>query len=223
MITLDSVSKKYDDKTILHNVSFNVSDKEILCILGESGSGKTTILNIIAGLLSFEGKMQNDFSRISYVFQNPLLISTLTVEGNLKYTGSVPEMILPTLKKLGIDECSKKYPGQLSGGEKQRVSIARAVLNDPDLILLDEPLSSIDYSRKLELIKYLSDFIRGEKKRSAIYVTHDIEEALMIADRIVILKEGTVKSEYNNCLDAFPGAYGAPNSLRQKIISEISE
>jgi ABC-type molybdate transport system ATPase subunit len=84
-------------------------------------------------------------------------------------------------------------------------------------------LSSIDHSRNLELINYLSDFIRGEKKRSAIYVTHDIEEALMIADRIVILKEGTVKSEYSNCLDAFPGAYGAPNSLRQKIISEISE
>ena len=209
-------------------VELTVKAGEILAVFGRSGSGKTSLLRFIAGLLpeqkhknfsseikvageiwqktsskSDQGSQHNIFLQVhqrsvGFVFQESLLFSHLSIKQNLKYGW---ERTAPDKRKISLDQVSEmlglekfleRYPQSLSGGEKQRVAIARALLRSPQLLLMDEPLSSLDTLSKLEIIPYL-DRIRKETKLPIIYVSHSIDEVLRLSQAILILESGKIK------------------------------
>ena len=189
MIEIKNLSKKYGELAVYENFNLSIEEGKILAILGESGSGKTTLLNCIAGLTGFDGSIPK--LKCSYVFQSPRLVPNLTVKDNLKLICKDEDKIDDILKKVHLKDKADSFPVKLSGGQAQRVSLARAFLFDSDVILLDEPLTSLDLKLKKEITDlFLS--IWQEDKRTAVYVTHDIDEAIFISHRIIILQGGKI-------------------------------
>lgn len=203
----------YDDFVL--DVDLALPAKGVTVLYGQSGSGKTTLLRCLAGLvhapggvLSVDGdQWQGDEvfvpthkRPIGYVFQEPSLFEHLTVEGNLSYaqkrvdlagaSGSVLSS-KEVIALLGIENLMQRKPNQLSGGEKQRVAIARALFSQPELLLMDEPLASLDTQRKREILPYLEK-LRLELKIPIVYVTHSIDELSRLADWVVVLDQGRV-------------------------------
>ena len=199
MIEIEHLTKKYGDLTVYDDFNFSIEEGKIISILGESGSGKTTLLNCIAGLTGFEGSITK--LKCSYVFQSPRLVPNLTVRDNLKLICKDEGKIDGMLAKVHLEDKAESFPVKLSGGQAQRVSLARAFLFDSDIILMDEPLYALDLRLKREIIDlFLS--IWKEDGRTAVYVTHDIDEAIYIAHRIIILKNG--KISYDATLEKHP-------------------
>ena len=186
MIRISNLTKKYGEQTIYENFNISFEEGKITCILGESGCGKTTLLNCIANLIGYEGDIPK--LETAYVFQTPRLVPCLTVKQNLELICKDGEKIENMLKKVGISDKADKYPTNLSGGEAQRVSLARAFVFGGDILLMDEPFSSLDLKLRFSVCDlFLS--LQREKNITALFVTHDIEEALRVADRIIILKK----------------------------------
>jgi molybdate transport system ATP-binding protein len=203
----------YDDFVL--DVDLALPAKGVTVLYGQSGSGKTTLLRCLAGLvhapggvLSVDGdQWQGDEvfvpthkRPIGYVFQEPSLFEHLTVEGNLSYAqkrvdlaGSSGSVLSSkeVIALLGIENLMQRKPNQLSGGEKQRVAIARALFSQPELLLMDEPLASLDTQRKREILPYLEK-LRLELKIPIVYVTHSIDELSRLADWVVVLDQGRV-------------------------------
>ena len=213
------ISKAYEKQVVFDNLELDVEKGKILCVLGESGGGKTTFLNILAGLTTYEGTVENLPKQVGYIFQEPRLLPNLTVEENLRYVGGTPEKIDELLQKTELSACRNKKPRALSGGEKQRVAIARAFLSDGDTLLLDEPFSSLDTALKIRLAKVFVSLWQEEKK-TAVFVTHDIEEACMLAHRVVVLRKGKIVLDLD--MDgALPRAYGENAAAREKILATL--
>jgi putative spermidine/putrescine transport system ATP-binding protein len=207
-LRLDGVSRSFGRHRALHQLDLEISGGEFVALLGPSGCGKSTALNCLAGLLPLTGgTIELDGERIDrlaperrgfgMVFQNYALFPHMTVRGNVAFglkMGRVPkaeaaERTDRALELVHLTEHAHKRPGQLSGGQQQRVAIARAVVLEPRLVLMDEPLSNLDAALRLEM--------RAEIKRlhrrlglTTVYVTHDQEEALSLADRLVVLRDG---------------------------------
>ncbi len=183
-------------------------------LFGNSGAGKTSIVSMIAGLLppdrgtiSIHGDVVDDAGtglhvpphrrRIGYVFQDARLFPHFSVRGNLDYgrrmNGLPPDAVAETriVDLLGIAPLLDRRPGALSGGERQRVALARALLSQPKLLLLDEPLGSLDVERKAEILPYLIR-LRDEDAIPMVYVSHDIDELRQLASRIIVLKHGRI-------------------------------
>jgi len=186
--------KKYGDRVVLENVELALEDGEILCLLGVSGAGKTTVLKILAGLTEFEGKLDGVPKRVGYLFQEPRLLPNLSVEENLAFTGGDREKIAEVLELVQLSAHAKKRPKELSGGEKQRVAIARAFLAKSDLLLLDEPFTALDTALKMRLTDLFLALAK-EKKKTAVFVTHDLDEAFAVGDKIAVLKDGSIALE----------------------------
>ncbi|MDE6407671.1 MAG: ATP-binding cassette domain-containing protein [Anaeroplasmataceae bacterium] len=220
MIKLIDICKKYDEHIIFDHFNLEFPKDKITCILGESGVGKTTLLNMISGLTSYKGKIESG-DKISYIFQEARLIPSLTVKENLKFTSpeASDERIEELLTRLEILDKKDTYPTKLSGGEAQRVSIARAFLYDADIILMDEPFSSLDLSLKYKLISYFGDLWNLTKK-TVIFVTHDIDEALLLSDDILLLRDGRIEKKYHTDSD-LPRKLEEQENLRKEIIKEI--
>ena len=214
------VSKSYGAKTVFENFALDIKDGEILCVLGKSGSGKTTLLNILAGLTEFSGQTEGVPQRVGYIFQEPRLLPNLTVAENLAYIGATESAIEEILRKTELIALKDKRPKALSGGEKQRVSIARAFLTDAPLLLLDEPFSSLDTALKIRLSRVFAELWK-EKKTTAVFVTHDIEEAWMLAHRIVVIEDGKLAAEFRLEDSELPREYGAGTELKQRVLSEM--
>lgn len=220
-----NVSKNYPQKTVLDHLSLEIEEGKILCVLGSSGAGKTTLLNILAGLTDYEGEMENKPKKSAYIFQEPRLLPHLSAKDNLRYVfgDKISEAELnKMLDRIELKECSNRKACLLSGGEKRRVAIARAFLSDAPLLLMDEPFSSLDTALKLRLISAFAELWK-EKGKTTVFVTHDLEEGLMLADKIVLLKEGKIAAEFINEKSRFPAEYAAENGLRKKILSMLLE
>ena len=211
--------KAYDDKTVFSHLRLDISHGEILCVLGASGAGKTTLLNMLAGLTPFDGRMQGLPQRVAYAFQEPRLLENLTVEKNLSYAGVRVERVDEVLEDLEIGDCKRKRPAQLSGGEKQRVNFARAVASGAELLLLDEPFSSLDIALKARLMRA---FVQTQKveKQTVVWVTHDLEEAWAVSDRIIVLKDGEIVYDLRPEREK-TGVYGAFDKQKQELISSL--
>lgn len=187
MIEISNLTKRYGKYTVYENFDIAFEEGKITCILGESGCGKTTLLNCIANITEYSGDIPK--LEATYVFQSPRLVPCLTVRQNLELVCKDSEKIESILKRVGLWDKADNYPATLSGGEAQRVSLARAFVFGGDILLMDEPFSSLDLKLKFMVCDlFLS--LQREKNMTALFVTHDIEEALRIADRIIILKKG---------------------------------
>lgn len=214
------ISKSYGEQTVFKDFSLEIVDGEILCVLGESGGGKTTLLNILARLTTYEGSLENVPTSVGYIFQEPRLLPNLSVEGNLQYAGGRYELIDEILQKTELLSLRKKRPKELSGGEKQRVAIARAFLSDTPLLLLDEPFSSLDTARKIRLAKVFAQLWQ-EEKRTAVFVTHDVEEALMLGHRVVVLKSGKVALDMRLSGEKLPREYGRESEEKTRLLKTL--
>lgn len=189
LLKISKIEKNFNNICVLKDFSMEVKKEEIVCIIGPSGCGKSTLLNIISGILTPElGKMLNNSSKISYVFQEDRLLPWKNVLENIKIVNkkSSKEDCLSLISKVGLEGFENYYPSKLSGGMKQRCSIARAFNYEADLLLMDEPLKSLDYNLRISMIKYLLKLWEDTKK-SIVFVTHEIDEALLLGDKIVVL------------------------------------
>ncbi|MEN1760432.1 ABC transporter ATP-binding protein [Anoxynatronum sibiricum] len=210
MLELVNVSKKLNRQPVIQSVSFRTPKGCFHTILGDSGTGKTTLLKLIAGLekpeegrILLEGRdvtaVPAEGRRIPMIFQQPLLFPHLTVYQNIAFgletvgwdRGKIGEQVKALLAVLQISELECRMPGTLSGGQQQRVSIARALAPGSSLVLMDEPFSSLDPSLRRELGQQVKTLQR-QMNLTVIFVTHDVTEALQLSDEILLLKEGKV-------------------------------
>jgi len=224
-------------KHICRNVELEIGDRELMVLLGPSGAGKTTLLNIIAGLTDYEGSVLFDSQRVDrlpaskrgvgYLFQDLFLFPHLDVSANIAYGlkaqkqphDGIKERVAELLQLMKISHLAERYPRSLSGGEKQRVALARALALSPRVLLLDEPLSSLD----AQTAKYLRTELKQLQRKlgiTTIYVTHDLAEAEEMADRIAVIQEGQLQQVakpeevfFYPINEAVSDFIGAPNIL----------
>ena len=204
-IKLVNVSKFYTvDKEsikVIDKIDLSIPENKITVILGRSGCGKTTLLRLVAGLENFEqGEIIGvESKRKAYVFQEDRLMPWLDVKSNITFGIHKNEIdnsrINEIIETVGLEKFYNAYPSQLSGGMKQRVSIARAFAYNPDFIMMDEPFSALDYFTREQMQNELLR-IHERLKCSILFVTHSIDEALILGDNIVILEKGIIKSQY---------------------------
>jgi NitT/TauT family transport system ATP-binding protein len=195
VISFEHVSKSFDSLKVLNDLSFQVTSGDILGVVGPSGSGKTTILKLITGILNpDEGSIAVAEGVVGYVFQEPRLLPWRTALDNvaapLRAQGldkaAARQRAAAWLGRVGLAGFEQYHPAGLSGGMAQRVSLARALAVEPAVLLMDEPLSSLDATLKGSLMATLKELLAG-RGTTTIYVTHDLVEALQLADRIVEL------------------------------------
>jgi ABC-type nitrate/sulfonate/bicarbonate transport system ATPase subunit len=183
-----SLSKTYNSLPVLQNWDIEIGRGERMAIIGPSGCGKTTFLNLVTQLeLPTQGIIYTDCQRMGYVFQEPRLIPWKTVKQNLLFVqpdGRETEII----NQLGLTGFENYYPSQLSGGMAQRINLARALMTDPDFLVLDEAFFALDLGTKYQIIQYLND-LWIKKQFTLISVTHDPKDALLLADRILIVSK----------------------------------
>lgn len=211
ILTITNLEKSFHTRDgeikALESVSFDVKEKEFISIVGPSGCGKSTILSILAGLEE-KSNGEINFSKnytIGYMLQNDSLFEWRTVLENcllgLEITNQLTkenkEYVINLLKTYGLEEFIDSYPSRLSGGMRQRVALIRTLATKPDILLLDEAMSALDYQSRLAISDDIYKIIKKEGK-TAIMVTHDIAEAISMSDRIIVLSKrpATVKKVY---------------------------
>src|SRR5918992_4469464 len=205
------ISKRFGKTSVLENISFDVAEGEVLVLLGASGSGKTTILRVIAGLempytgkVILHGKDVTDLPcrerGVGVIFQAYALFPKMTVEKNIGYglrirkrkRREIKETVNELLKLVQLEEHRKKYPSQLSGGQQQRVAIARTLAYKPEVLLFDEPFGALDAQMRVRLRREIHHLLK-QVNLPAIFITHDQEEALELGDRIAVLNAGRLE------------------------------
>ena len=210
-VCVRNLTKRFGATTILRDVSLEVADRELFFLLGPSGCGKTTLLRLLAGFYEADagevwfGERRMDGvephrRNTGMVFQNYALWPHLTVEQNIAYglevRGIPPaqrrERVMEGLRIVRMEALADRSPNQLSGGQQQRVALARALVVEPDVLLLDEPLSNLDARLRLEMRDEIRR-IHDETRITTLYVTHDQKEALSLADRMAVMREGVVE------------------------------
>lgn len=194
---LEGVYKSFDEIKVLHDINLSFNEKEITCILGSSGCGKSTLLNIIAGILKPDGgRVTNPNQKVGYVFQEDRLLPWKTVYENIRLVNkkATEKSIMELIGIVGLKGFEKKFPDQLSGGMRQRCSIARAFNFESQLLLMDEPFKSLDYGLRLTMAGSLVD-IWSVWNNSVIFVTHEIDEAILLGNKIVILSKNPCRVE----------------------------
>lgn len=195
IVKLSGVEKAFDSLEVIKNLNFQVLEGEVVSLIGLSGCGKSTTLRIVANLENTDkGSIKRGFKRLAFIFQEPRLLPWRTALENILFvlkdriSNKIErqQIALHYLELMKLDQFKNYYPDQLSGGMKQRISVARALAINPDIILMDEPFSDLDLPLRLLLIDNLQEILKKESK-TAIYVTHDIRESLLLSDRIYIL------------------------------------
>ena len=190
------------------DLSFTVGRGEFVAIIGPSGCGKTTLLSLAAGLLKpSEGTVESN-GTFGYMLQKDELFPWRTIEKNIFLPLEVRHKRTPTEKaraialaeKYGLADFLKSYPAQLSGGMRQRAALIRTLATDPDILLLDEPFSALDYQTRLNVCEDVATIIRSEKK-TALLITHDISEAISLADRVLVLTARPARVAHSHTLD----------------------
>jgi NitT/TauT family transport system ATP-binding protein len=214
-----SFAQKSGELVATRDISVRIPEGEIVTIVGPSGCGKTTLLNTLCGLLTpdsgrirwhgreVSGQPQN----VGYMLQKDLLLPWRTALGNAMLgleirgvaSGEAEDRSRAMLDQLGLHGFADHYPATLSGGMRQRVALARTLVNDPDVLLLDEPFASLDFQSKLLIENDTAALVR-QSKRSLLLITHDIEEAVSLADRVIVLSKRptSVKAVYDIALGA---------------------
>jgi spermidine/putrescine transport system ATP-binding protein len=237
VLELKGVYKKFHDQEVLKDIHFEVKHGEFLTLLGASGCGKTTLLRLISGfeepdsgIICINGKVVKGLSpqqrHVNTVFQSYALFPHLNVFDNVAFglrckgnftKEAIQQQVNDALKMVKLESLSERKPYQLSGGQQQRVAIARAVVNKPSILLLDEPLSSLDYRLRKNMQIELKQ-LQTQLGITFILVTHDQEEALSMSDRVVVMHEGCIEQ-----IGTPREVYEEPHSLRvARFIGEVN-
>lgn len=211
-LTVKNVSKSFDGREIIRNISLELHHGELVCLLGVSGGGKTTLFNVISGLMQpdcghvfLDGEeITGKPGRISYMLQKDLLLPYRTIEDNVALPLLIKGMkkkearasVAPYFEEFGLEGTQKNYPRQLSGGMRQRAALMRTYLFSQDVALLDEPFSALDTITKSSIHKWYLN-IMEQIHLSTLFITHDIDEAILLSDRIYLLtgKPGEITEE----------------------------
>lgn len=211
ILELKGIKKSFDTTNVLKGIDFQVEEGEFITILGSSGCGKTTTIRIVAGLeeadegtVFLNGQevtnLEPNERNVNTVFQNYALFPHMTVEGNVGYGLKIKNVPKAEIKKrvdevlelVQLEGYGKRKPSELSGGQKQRVAIARAIVNNPQILLLDEPLGALDLQLRRQMQVELKN-LQQSLHITFIYITHDQEEAAAMSDRIVVMNEGRIE------------------------------
>ncbi len=211
-LEVKNISKSFDTNPVLKDISIELNKGELVCLLGVSGGGKTTLFNIISGLLTpdkgqvfLDGKdITNQPGQISYMLQKDLLLPYRTIEDNAALPLLLKGMkkrearkkVSPLFSQFGLEGTQKKYPSQLSGGMRQRAALLRTYMFSKDVALLDEPFSALDTITKSAMHRWYLN-VMEQIQLSTLFITHDIDEAIIISDRICLLSgsPGEIKGE----------------------------
>ena len=215
MITVKNIKKKYNDQEVLRGIDLKIDKNEFVVILGASGSGKSTLLNILSGLeksdsgeVVYDNESISDYSekqltkfrkdKIGFVFQQYYLLNNLTVEQNVKVGANLAnnKEYVDIIKDLGLEDKLSKYPNELSGGEQQRVSIARALAKKPTVLFLDEPTGALDEETGRKILEYLLK-LKDKSHFTMIMVTHN-ENIAELANKIIHVGSGRITSIVEN-------------------------
>ena len=215
MITAKNIKKKYNDQEVLRGIDLKIDKNEFVVILGASGSGKSTLLNILSGLeksdsgeVVYDNESISDYSekqltkfrkdKIGFVFQQYYLLNNLTVEQNVKVGANLAnnKEYVDIIKELGLEDKLGKYPNELSGGEQQRVSIARALAKKPTVLFLDEPTGALDEETGRKILEYLLK-LKDKSHFTMIMVTHN-ENIAELANKIIHVGSGRITSIVEN-------------------------
>ena len=215
MITAKNIKKKYNDQEVLRGIDLKIDKNEFVVILGASGSGKSTLLNILSGLeksdsgeVVYDNESISDYSekqltkfrkdKIGFVFQQYYLLNNLTVEQNVKVGANLADNkeYVDIIKDLGLEDKLSKYPNELSGGEQQRVSIARALAKKPTVLFLDEPTGALDEETGRKILEYLLK-LKDKSHFTMIMVTHN-ENISELSNKIIHVGSGRVTSIEEN-------------------------
>ncbi|KAF0676859.1 ABC transporter ATP-binding protein [Profundibacterium mesophilum] len=214
ILTFENLSKSYGETPVLKNIDLNVSEGEFLVLLGFSGTGKTTLINLMAGLerpttgrITFRGTpITGPGPERGVIFQNYSLMPWLTVSGNVRLAVDTvfPKMeaaqkeakVAHYVRMVGLSHAAQRRPAELSGGMRQRVNVARALAMNPEMLLLDEPLSALDALTRANLADEI-EAIWTQEKQTCVLITNDVDEAIVLADRIIALRpDGTLGQEF---------------------------
>jgi ABC-type Fe3+/spermidine/putrescine transport system ATPase subunit len=245
-IQLRDIVKRFGSLEAVSHVSLEIHDGELFTLLGPSGCGKTTILRLIGGFhkpdlgeIYFDGKPVTPIPpyerNIGMVFQNYALWPPMTISGNITYglklkkipRAEIANKISHVLKLVNLTGLEKRYPGQLSGGQQQRVALARALVLNPDVLLLDEPLSNLDAKIRVQVRAEIRK-LQKELAITTVYVTHDQEEALTLSDRIAVINHGklmqigTPRDLYDRPHNPFVADFIGINNLIPGDVQEIN-
>jgi ABC-type Fe3+/spermidine/putrescine transport system ATPase subunit len=255
MIKVNAITKSFGEKKVIENLNLEVKNEEILSLLGPNGCGKTTLLNILSGLLRQDGgevyinnalvsgnsgaknvHVKPSDRKIGYVFQTTSLFPHMRVQDNVAYGLKALHLPSQEVKKrtndmldfVGLREYSRFYPNQLSGGQKQRIALARSLATEPEVLLLDEPVSAVDpqlrESFRLELKNYLQAL-----KITVVYVTHNLSEAFVMSDRIAVMGNGHIeqvgdKTEiFNKPSSSYVAKFLGVNTFKGRVVKTGAE
>jgi len=201
LVCINNLDINYNGISVFQKLNLNIYSNEIVALMGRSGCGKTSLLNAVANFIPYQGTIQKP-DNISMIFQDDTLYPWLNVAQNIKLalrSNHKNNLLLVNeyLEIINLKTFKKKYPFELSGGQKQRISVARAFINNPDLVLMDEPFSALDVFTKEEIQNWLYNFWQ-DYQTSVVFVTHDIEEAILLADRIIFLSSKYFLQEIKN-------------------------
>ena len=245
-IKFKNLIKKYNNNTVIPNLSLEINEGEFFTLLGPSGCGKTTLLRMAAGFNSIEGgqvffdeKCVNDLPpnkrNIGMVFQNYAIFPHLSVKDNIAFglknkktpKAEIDSMVDKIMDVVQIKQYANRLPEKLSGGQQQRVALARAIVIQPDVLLMDEPLSNLDAKLRVELRNAIKE-IQNKIGITTIYVTHDQEEAMAVSDRIAVMNlgeiqhVGTPKNIYQRPSNLFVSTFIGRSNIIEGVVSNDS-
>lgn len=223
LLTLEQLGKTYDAKVALHDVNFNIYPGEFIALVGMSGGGKSTILRLIAQLeqpTTGQVQFSDPDTTVRVMFQNDRLLPWMTNLENVSFKSkdkAERQRAQAILNEVGLAEFADSYPDQLSGGQKQRLALARALMAQPQLLLLDEPLGALDALTRRKMQVFIAE-ICAKQQLTTLLITHDVDEAARMADRVIVVKDGTNVYEADGAKDQ---AAATIATVSERILSVI--